>query len=67
MAPHQDRIVVERNELDERREKLATFIGADNFKHVPAAERSRMIEQYGVMTRYSAILRERIAAFPVLG
>lgn len=65
--PHQSRVLDEKADLDQKRERLATFIGGDSFKHVPAAERTRMIEQYGVMTRYSNILRERIAAFPIVG
>lgn len=66
MAPHQERVMDEKNQLDEKREKLATFIGGDGFKHIPAEERARLIEQYGVMTRYSNILRERIRAFPIV-
>lgn len=63
-APHQQRVVDERVELDTKRTALKGFIDASPmFKSLPDDERGRLIHQYQVMTQYSSILTERIAAF----
>lgn len=63
LAPHQQRVVDEKRELDERREKLGAFKNTDFFASLPWQEQERMNTQAHVMTMYSAILGERIAAF----
>ncbi len=63
MQPHQQRVIDEKSELDAKREKLTAFTFTDTFEALPADERSRLNRQHSVMTEYSAILGERIAAF----
>lgn len=64
MQPHQERVVKERAELDEKISKLSKFIGTDTFQALPLSEQTLLREQRDVMNRYSSILGERIAAFP---
>jgi hypothetical protein len=63
MQPHQERVVTEKKELDDKREKLGAFIQGDFFQTLPAGERNRLSQQAIAMTTYSTILGERIAAF----
>lgn len=64
MAPHQERVVQEKKELDEKATKLSNFIGANAmFATIDAAEQERMKEQCEIMWQYSEILGKRIAAF----
>lgn len=65
LAPHQERVVAEKAELDERLAKLKTFIFDDGkvFNTLDPEERNRLENQFTAMTRYSAILGQRIAAF----
>ena len=61
MAPHQERVVSEKEELDDKIAKLAAFIGVSTYAKLPTAEQDRLERQIGAMTIYSNILRERIA------
>lgn len=65
MQPHQQRVVDEKTELDSKLTKLNQFI-AENplFQKLDDAERDRLFRQRTVMTHYSEILKQRIAAFP---
>jgi hypothetical protein len=63
MKPHQLRVVEEKKELDEKRDKLFDFIGTDTFNSLPGAEQERLKEQRKIMADYSNILEERIGAF----
>ena len=65
MQPHQQRVIDERAELEERIGRLVKFNGGPTFTKLPAAEQERMVRQLSCMTELSAILAERIAAFPV--
>ena len=65
MAPHQERVVVEKRELDEKLAKLDAFGRTDFYETLPADEQGRLNRQHSVMEEYSRILGERIAAFPV--
>jgi hypothetical protein len=63
-APHQQRVLDEKAELDVKISKLAAFIGNSiTFGGLPEAERMRLYAQHRVMVEYSSILRERIAEF----
>lgn len=64
MAPHQQRVVDEKAELDEKREKLLAFFNTDLFRGLDQAEKDRLRTQHGVMGVYSEILHQRISAFP---
>lgn len=65
LAPHQQRVVAEKAELDAKLEKLSAFISSDGFSTIVAdeEERGRLVCQEEVMKDYSEILGERIAAF----
>jgi hypothetical protein len=63
MAPHQERVVTEKRELDEKLAKLSGFFGTPTFDSLGLAEKERLRRQHAAMHVYSAILGERIAAF----
>ena len=67
MQPHQQRVVDEKAELDEKLTKLRAFMPDDEsnkiFMGLPQDEKVRLIRQEAVMSEYSEILGERIAAF----
>lgn len=65
MAPHQERVVIEKRELDEKLTKLITFTTMQNatFAGLPHPEQARLIRQRRIMELYSEVLSERIAAF----
>ncbi len=64
MLPHQQRVVDEKTSLDEKLDKLTSFM-FDNvvFKSLPADEQLRLRRQLDVMKEYSSILAARIEAF----
>lgn len=63
MEAHQERVVAEKAELDEKHTKLVDFFQSDTFKSLPVDEQARLSRQSKVMGEYSNILSERIAAF----
>lgn len=52
MKPHQERIVAEKNELDNKRGRLTAFIGGAA-RTLDSAEQSRLSRQLEAMTLYS--------------
>ena len=65
LPPHQQRVLAEKAELDERRAKLAAFTNGPIFGDLPEPERLHLNEQQRVMAEYSSILGARIAMFGV--
>lgn len=68
LPPHQQRVVDENIELNDRLLKLQAFIGAEGkndsiFDKLDVDEQSRLRKQHDFMLNYSAILIARIAAF----
>ncbi len=64
MEPHQQRVVAERNELDERLAKLEEFRDySPIFKGLSKAEQRRLVRQASYMELYRDVLDERIEAF----
>jgi hypothetical protein len=64
MEAYQERVVVEKEQLDEKIKKLEDFIfRTTKFFDVPDDERLRLVKQYGYMKDYSSILGQRIANF----
>lgn len=63
LLPHQQRVVDEKAELDEKMDKLTAFMDTPIFATVPAAEQERLVMQLMHMGSYTAVLHERIAAF----
>lgn len=63
LQPHQQRVVEEKAELDDKIEKLTAFIAGGLFKTLPSDECSRLTRQRVAMLDYSRILGARIEAF----
>ena len=65
LAPHQQRVVQEKEELDEKLSKLSAFIDSPNFTITVKDENeiARLVCQEEIMKDYSEILAERITAF----
>jgi hypothetical protein len=65
LQPHQQRVVLEKQQLDLKIEALSSFIKLDNrlFSDLPIEECNRLTQQYEIMQQYSDILGQRIAAF----
>ena len=63
LAPHQQRVVEEKRELDEKIAKLTAFLNSAAITQVSLAEARRMSRQHGHMLGYSVMLGQRIAAF----
>ena len=63
LAPHQQRVVTERDELAERLSKLFAFFSSPVFAALPAAEQTRLRSQARFMDGYLLVLNERIEAF----
>lgn len=66
MLAHQERVVQEKQELDDKIAKLSSFTNPNNdiFNALPEDEQVRLGRQLAVMAEYSSILSERINAFP---
>jgi hypothetical protein len=63
MQPHQERVIAEKTELDEKLTKLSSFIGGSVYRSLDKSEQSKMLRQEEAMTVYSSILAERISDF----
>lgn len=63
MQPHQERVVIERDELAEKVQKLGVFLDGDIFKSLDPKEQGRLFTQQAYMTLYLEVLGQRIAAF----
>lgn len=67
MEPHQQHVIEEKEQLDEKIEKLNLFLNGDSTNEARQAvspeEADRMQRQLDCMVAYSGILGERITAF----
>lgn len=63
MPAHQQRVIGEKAQLDDRLAKLAGFIDTPVFAGLPEAEQGRLLRQSIAMRDYAAALSERIEAF----
>lgn len=63
LKPHQQRVVAEKADLDEKLKKLIAFLWTDAGIALETEERTRLERQCKPMKAYSKILGERIAAF----
>jgi hypothetical protein len=64
MQPHERRVVDEKDELDERLERLIAFItGAPGFKALDNIDQALLRDQRDAMGEYSDILNKRIERF----
>lgn len=62
-APHQQRVVDEKSELDEKLQKLSDFRKGSFCATLPTDEKDRLSHQQQTMETYSQILSDRIAHF----
>lgn len=63
MEAHQERVITEKADLDEKIEKLRAFFTTPLFGGLDGAEQDRLSRQFSYMCSYSAVLEERIEAF----
>ena len=63
MQVHQERVVQEKAELDEKLERLLAFLKGSIVKSLNGDEQYRLSKQAALMKEYSDVLAERIAAF----
>lgn len=65
LQPHQQRVVVERDELQDKLTKLQAFTQSEKFTDVVKcqAERARLLKQQEIMLQYINVLNERISCF----
>lgn len=63
MQPHQERVVIEKSELDAKIEKLDEFRAGEIFSRLPEEEKDRLNRQLSYMRSYSGVLADRISAF----
>lgn len=63
MKPHQERVVTEKSELDDKRQNLHNFTSGETYASLDKAEQLLLQRQLEAMTLYSQILGERIATF----
>lgn len=65
IRPHQQRVLDEKRDLDDKLHRLTAFISSEKFSTIvqDEAERGRLVCQEEAMKDYSAILAERIANF----
>lgn len=66
LPPHQQRVVEEKRDLDERKDKLEEFFDTATFAQLDDSEQGRLHAQHAAMVDYSRILGDRIEAFTVL-
>lgn len=63
LHPHQQRVVTEKEQLDDKLTKLSAFIKTEIYRGLAGDEQMRLNNQLKAMNEYSNILGERIAAF----
>jgi hypothetical protein len=64
IPPHEQRVLDEKRELDEKLSKLGAFIDASPvFNGLPDDEKEELVEQRSAMYQYSEVLGARIARF----
>ena len=64
MQPHQQRVIDEKQELDDKIEKLTAFISfSDIFKELPGMDQLLLHDQLTHMCNYSLTLEKRITRF----
>ncbi len=68
MQPHEERVVTEKKELDEKLVKLKVFCFSSPanpiFTSLPPEDRDLLEDQFTIMGKYSEILGKRIERFP---
>jgi len=65
LEPHQQRVVTEKEELDEKISKLSAFLETDMFSKLKHKDAELLSKQIIIMSKYSTILKERIDEFSI--
>lgn len=60
MEDFKKRLLIEKEELDDKRIKLRSFLQTEKFNSLDIKNRNLLIKQFKVMTEYSNILKKRI-------
>jgi hypothetical protein len=63
MKLHEQRVVDEKIELDEKISKLNVFLQSELFETLSEVNKDLLSDQFEVMNKYSRILNARIAEF----
>lgn len=63
MQEYQYRVQAEKVELDEKLDRLKSFIDDSGFSALDAAEQDRLRRQAEIMAAYSGVLAERMGAW----
>ncbi len=63
MLPHQQRVIDEKEALDDKIKKLTGFIIGDTFDSLPQEDKMLLSEQKVAMEIYYNLLKRRIARF----
>jgi len=63
MQLHQQRVIEEKKELDEKRQKLADFMHGDIYAGLSAVDQGLLMVQLVAMENYSDALGRRIGLF----
>lgn len=63
MAPHQQRVIEELEQLTDRKNKLDAFIKGELYSSLKLDEQIRLCRQLVIMEQYCNVLNERIEAF----
>ena len=63
LQPHEERVVKELDDLQEKLQALTNFISTEMFKQIPKIDQSLLKSQLRAMKDYSAILTARITLF----
>lgn len=63
MQPHEERVVAEKAELDEKIQRLSDFMHGDVYAGLPATEQGLLMVQIRAMKCYSEALSQRIDHF----
>lgn len=64
LQPHQQRVVDEKTELDDKINKLSSFISENPiYGKLPEIDQELLSKQYSVMQEYSDLLAHRVARF----
>nr|WP_315173550.1 hypothetical protein [uncultured Flavobacterium sp.] len=63
LQPHEQRVVDERTELDEKITKLHAFFKTEIFNNLQEEDRNLLEEQVQLMMNYSDVLLKRINRF----
>lgn len=63
MQPHQQRVVDEKRELDDKIQKLTAFFNTEIYRGLRSAEKRLLSNQLMHMNGYSEVLADRISLF----